>query len=143
CGLRLSPVFRFGSVRTIPEHGDAGDAGKRFLEQLQAFSAQVWRHRGQPSNVAAWFSEAGDVTGPDWITMQPEDNRNGHGGPLGRACLRSRGRKNNVHVEAGQLRSKVGQSLELSPRKPGLHGDRLTPHAAPLSQSLPAPPLPP
>ena len=65
------------------------------------------------------------MAGPDWITMEPEDNGNGRRRSLRRTRLRSRGRKNDVDVEADQLGSKVGQSLELRLGIPVLDGDGL------------------
>src|SRR5262245_37262990 len=69
-----------------------------------------------------------------WTTMQPEDNGNGRRRWLGRTRLQSRGRKNDVHVEADQLGSKVGKSLKLRLGIPVLDSDVLTLDVAQLSQ---------
>src|SRR5262249_28344309 len=107
-----------------------------FLEQLKSFSAQVRRHSGHPSNVAPRFSQAGDVAGPDWITMQPEDNGNGGRRSLDSTRLRGRRRNDDVHVEADQLGGKLRQSLGLALGIAVLDDDGLPLDVAQLSQTL-------
>ena len=76
------------------------------------------------------------MTGPDWIAMRCEDNRNDRRRSLCRLRPGCRRRYDEVHVEADQLGGKVRQPLKLFFSISVLEGDGLPLHPAQVSQCL-------
>src|SRR5262245_26761412 len=88
--------------------GDARHAGKRFLEHLEPFRAQLGQHLGHAGDVAAGFGQAGHVARADRIAVSGEHDWNGYGRLPGCSRLRCGHREDDVHVQAHKFGSKIG-----------------------------------
>jgi hypothetical protein len=134
--LGLSPVEGLGGIRRVPEDGDARHSGKRFLQHLEPFRAELRQHLGHAGDVPAGLGKAGNVARSDRIAMPREDDRNGHGRFSGCIRLRRSHREDYVHVQAHQLGGKRGQPLKFAVGVAVLDGDVLSVHIPEFPQPL-------
>ena len=65
CDLTFFPLWRRTEILRIPQHCNAGDLGKGFLEQLQSFAGENRGDVGESRNIPA---------GPREAINQPERN---------------------------------------------------------------------
>src|SRR5262245_3106972 len=110
---RLDYLYRAGR---IPEHGDVGDLGNHFPEQLQAFPFHFHRDRGQPGDVAAGPRQARDEACGNRIADSHHDEGDCPGCILDRDRGGRAGGHNHLDVQGDQFGDQRGKDLILSLR---------------------------
>ncbi len=117
----------------VPHDDDAGQAGNRFLEQLQALvEKRLDLTDGEPGEISARAGKARDAE-LLWIGRGDHDDRNGRRRGCRRTgCLGTR-RKDHAHVGLHELGSQTGQLIgTLGP--PAIDDESLSVDPAPFRE---------
>jgi hypothetical protein len=139
-GRNLHVSYRGSEGRSgrVREDRHAAELGDKFREQPQLLAIYFLADAvGRPGDVATRAREARDEPLPDRIVGANHDDGNRRRGVLG--CHRGRGRRryDDVHLEANQLGSEVGQPVQPPLRKSIVDDDVLPFDPPELAQPLP------
>ena len=133
--LRALPLELRALIRWVPEDGDAGELGNRFLEQLQLLANQLRRDPPGSCDISTRPREARDEPVLDRIGDRRDDDRNGLrriSGGFDRAGYGD----DDVDFQLDQLGGEIGQHLAIPRRRAVLDNDVLSHDVAKLAKTV-------
>src|SRR5262245_55824795 len=107
-----------GRCGWVKDDSNAREPWNCFLEQLQAFDVCLSHHDGEPSDVATWLGEAGNVADADRVRVAHEYDGNRRGRLLGCRSVDGTRCHDDIDLEPDQLLREFAHPLRLPFRPP-------------------------